>query len=183
MAPVVDMSDKHAWDDSLLISSWDDALNEYKKYHSIHQSGKRLEDVLTEEEVKELREGYGDLIEETEPTSGATETNGITPNDDADMSNAEISCVAQSEKTCLVQQEPGQSEQQNTHDTQSPRAEAASAPGAAETLAEAVPQAMLGTVKDENLKNIMMSWYYAGYYTGLHAGQQQQAAHDSSAQE
>jgi hypothetical protein len=28
-------------------------------------------------------------------------------------------------------------------------------------------------VKDENLKNIMMSWYYAGYYTGLHAGQQQ----------
>lgn len=30
MAPIVDMSDKHAWDDSLLISSWEDALNEYK---------------------------------------------------------------------------------------------------------------------------------------------------------
>jgi hypothetical protein len=29
------------------------------------------------------------------------------------------------------------------------------------------------TVQDENMKNIMMSWYYAGYYTGLHAGQQQ----------
>jgi hypothetical protein len=28
-------------------------------------------------------------------------------------------------------------------------------------------------VQDENLKNIMMSWYYAGYYTGLHTGQQQ----------
>lgn len=76
MAPIVDMSDKHAWDDSLLISSWDEALNEYKvknplamqhaaepcpltraqKYHSIHQSGKKLEDVLTEEELKELRE-------------------------------------------------------------------------------------------------------------------------------
>lgn len=28
------------------------------------------------------------------------------------------------------------------------------------------------TVQDESLKNIMMSWYYAGYYTGLHAGQQ-----------
>lgn len=27
-------------------------------------------------------------------------------------------------------------------------------------------------VKDENLKNAMMSWYYAGYYTGLAAGQQ-----------
>jgi hypothetical protein len=31
------------------------------------------------------------------------------------------------------------------------------------------------TVQDENLKNLMMSWYYAGYYTGLHAGQQQAA--------
>ncbi|EUC46845.1 hypothetical protein COCMIDRAFT_45829, partial [Bipolaris oryzae ATCC 44560] len=181
MAPVVDMSDKHAWDDSLLISSWDDALNEYKKYHSIHQSGKRLEDVLTEEELKELREGYGDLVEETEPTSGAAEANGVAPNDDANMSNAGISYVAQSEKTGLVQQEPGQSEQQNTHDTRSPSAEAASVPGAAESLAEAVPQSMLRTVKDETLKNIMMSWYYAGYYTGLHAGQQQQAAHNSSA--
>ena len=28
-------------------------------------------------------------------------------------------------------------------------------------------------VKDEGLKNLMMSWYYAGYYTGLHEGQHQ----------
>lgn len=27
-------------------------------------------------------------------------------------------------------------------------------------------------VQDENLKNLMMAWYYAGYYTGLHEGQQ-----------
>jgi len=32
------------------------------------------------------------------------------------------------------------------------------------------------TVQDENLKNLMMSWYYAGYYTGLHTGQQQAAS-------
>lgn len=30
-------------------------------------------------------------------------------------------------------------------------------------------------VKDEALKNLMMSWYYAGYYTGLYEGQQQQS--------
>lgn len=29
------------------------------------------------------------------------------------------------------------------------------------------------TVQDEALKNLMMSWYYAGYYTGLYEGQQQ----------
>lgn len=27
-------------------------------------------------------------------------------------------------------------------------------------------------VQDEGLKNLMMSWYYAGYYTGLLEGQQ-----------
>ena len=55
MAPVVDMSDKNAWDDSLLIDSWDSAVNEYKV--SLHEPPfrKKLEDVLTEEELKELR--------------------------------------------------------------------------------------------------------------------------------
>lgn len=28
-------------------------------------------------------------------------------------------------------------------------------------------------VQDENLKRLMMSWYFAGYYTGLYEGQQQ----------
>lgn len=27
-------------------------------------------------------------------------------------------------------------------------------------------------VQDEGLKNLMMSWYFAGYYTGLYEGQQ-----------
>jgi hypothetical protein len=26
--------------------------------------------------------------------------------------------------------------------------------------------------ENEELKNLMMAWYYAGYYTGLHEGQQ-----------
>lgn len=30
-------------------------------------------------------------------------------------------------------------------------------------------------VQDENLRNVMMSWYYAGYYTGLYAGQNKDA--------
>lgn len=73
MATEVDMGDQAAWDDSYLINSWDEAAAEYKvsrvvcrrkhsllrqlqKYHSIHQSGKRLEDVLTEEELRDLRQ-------------------------------------------------------------------------------------------------------------------------------
>jgi hypothetical protein len=37
-------------------------------------------------------------------------------------------------------------------------------------------QAILGTVQDDNLKSLMMSWYYAGYYTGLYEGQQKKAS-------
>lgn len=38
-----------------------------------------------------------------------------------------------------------------------------------------LPQAVLGSGQDEAMKNIMMSWYYAGYYTGFYEGQKQGA--------
>ncbi|KAI1167220.1 hypothetical protein F5B18DRAFT_647873 [Nemania serpens] len=34
------------WDDSALIDSWDQALEEYKKYHSIHRNGGNVKDLL-----------------------------------------------------------------------------------------------------------------------------------------
>jgi len=34
------------------------------------------------------------------------------------------------------------------------------------------PPPMLGMMQDETTKNLMMSWYYAGYYAGLHEGRQ-----------
>ncbi|KAF1830826.1 hypothetical protein BDW02DRAFT_533275 [Decorospora gaudefroyi] len=170
MAPSVNLNDKRAWDDSLLINSWNDALKEYKKYHSIHKSGKRLEDVLTEEELKELRDDYGDVMEEAKTVEEAeTETNGVADHEDTD---AEPNGVAYSDQSRTPQQEPEYSEQPQQTQLPSPEAPAPQAAGA---LADAMPQAILGTVQDDDMKNIMMSWYYAGYYTGLHAGRQQAA--------
>lgn len=37
----------------------------------------------------------------------------------------------------------------------------------------------VSSVNDETLKNLMMSWYYAGYYSGLYEGQQQVQSHTS----
>ena len=72
--------------------------------------------------------------------------------------------------------------------------EEAIATGAQAPLTEAalpaVPQAMMGSgidrlqtnscnlanykaVQSEDMKNLMLSWYYAGYYTGLYEGKQQ----------
>lgn len=64
-------------------------------------------------------------------------------------------------------------------------------PAAKEAVAGPMLQALAGTgelfptfnlfesrtdrtiVQDEDMKNLMMSWYYAGYYTGLYEGKQQ----------
>ncbi|KAI1182333.1 hypothetical protein F5B17DRAFT_194831 [Nemania serpens] len=43
------------WDDSALIDSWDQALQEYKKYHSIHRNGGNVKDLL-----KPVSEGASD---------------------------------------------------------------------------------------------------------------------------
>ncbi|EGY15816.1 uncharacterized protein VDAG_06980 [Verticillium dahliae VdLs.17] len=49
-----------------------------------------------------------------------------------------------------------------------------------DATAVASPQVLLGTVQDEGLKKLLMSWYYAGYYTGLYEGQQQQRTQPSA---
>ncbi|CBX91869.1 hypothetical protein IAQ61_000086 [Plenodomus lingam] len=168
-ADFIDISDKNAWDDSLLINSWDDAVAEYKRYHSIQKSGKKLEDVLTEEELEELREDHGHLMEEAEtPISRAT-TNGDAEDQDADM-ELESSEEDHSASQVQAQQAPESAKPQPQQD-QPPNIAAPMLQN--EPLGASMPQALLGSVQDENLKNIMMSWYYAGYYTGLHVGRQQ----------
>uniref|UniRef100_A0A0B7K124 Survival Motor Neuron Gemin2-binding domain-containing protein n=1 Tax=Bionectria ochroleuca TaxID=29856 RepID=A0A0B7K124_BIOOC len=46
------------WDDSALIESWNDALAEYKKYHSIHAKGGTLEDLERAAEAGLLMSWY-----------------------------------------------------------------------------------------------------------------------------
>ncbi|KAL8971364.1 MAG: hypothetical protein Q9197_003323 [Variospora fuerteventurae] len=48
--------------------------------------------------------------------------------------------------------------------------------GAYDTAApHGIPATLMhgGETYDESLKNLMMSWYYAGYYTGLYEGHKQ----------
>ncbi|KAF2127287.1 hypothetical protein P153DRAFT_63321 [Dothidotthia symphoricarpi CBS 119687] len=172
MAPGIDMSDRNAWDDSFLQNSWNDAVTEYEKYHSIHKSGKRLEDVLSDEELKELREDHGDLIEETNTV--AVEMDGDGDGDiDVDQEGTETSLqetsvveeIGQAETQPRELRASGKQEQEQPIRTEEPALHEGG-------LAASMPSAILETVQDENLKNAMMSWYYAGYYTGLHAGQQ-----------
>ncbi|SPO03486.1 uncharacterized protein DNG_06169 [Cephalotrichum gorgonifer] len=42
------LSHNDMWDDSVLVDSWNQALEEYKKYHSIHAKGASLEEAEVE---------------------------------------------------------------------------------------------------------------------------------------
>lgn len=170
MAPaVVDMSDKNAWEDSTLIDHWNECVKQYEKYHSIHKSGKRLEEALTEEELKELRADYADVLEE--PDSIVAGDLGFE--DDAmDEGNSDVDDIETNEEEPTGQEQAEYKELQASEQHQ-PAPKVAPEAHDEARASTAMPQAILGTVQDENLKNMMMSWYYAGYYTGLHAAQQQ----------
>ncbi|KAL1612235.1 hypothetical protein SLS60_000459 [Paraconiothyrium brasiliense] len=170
MAPGISLDDRSAWDDSALINSWDDAVAEYQKYHSISKSGKRLEDVLTEEELERLRGDYGDLLQErtgsgVDPITDPDATDPAPPQGQTDGEQlSRVGDAGVKDRAPPVTE--GSAEATGTdrpHDG---------------PFSASMPHALLGSVRDENMKNLMMSWYYAGYYTGLVAGQQQPAPDD-----
>jgi hypothetical protein len=187
-------------------------VDSVQKYHSIHKSGKSLEDALSEEELKVLREyvavitshpainharDYGEFIEETETPSGAAaETNGDADRQDAEMIHAGsngITDVDQAEaqqqvridQRChYISSRPVQRSRRGRMELLLLRCQRLcsaqvrlrvekSWPGQGDVQKHWQETRWLLLVQDENMKNIMMSWYYAGYYTGLHAGQQQ----------
>ncbi|KAJ5812368.1 hypothetical protein N7474_008669 [Penicillium riverlandense] len=140
------LTHEEIWDDSALVRSWDEAVEEYQLYHSIHAKGENVEDVLREAEREEADVvDEGDLAEDTLMEGGSDEP---------------IPDVLQ----------PAQKSDVPPADEGVPAASAAATPPAS---GMPMPHPALAQVQDEGLKNLMMAWYFAGYYTGLHEGQQQ----------
>ncbi|KAK1827577.1 hypothetical protein QBC39DRAFT_361533 [Podospora conica] len=63
------------WDDSALVDSWNEALAEYQKYHSIHAKGGAVEDLLDpEQQTKTTASSDNAKPETSEPIAAASET-------------------------------------------------------------------------------------------------------------
>ncbi|KAG7125210.1 Survival motor neuron-like protein 1 like [Verticillium longisporum] len=147
------LTHEEVWDDSALIDSWNEALDEYKKYHSIHAKGGKLADLeprasTTSKILKTLQSETreGDQPAEADlPPGGVEETHEVTPG-----TAPPTATVSESRDTT------------------------------GDATAMAPPQVLLSTVQDEGLKKLLMSWYYAGYYTGLYEGQQRQRTQPSA---
>ncbi|KAE8160638.1 hypothetical protein BDV40DRAFT_302109 [Aspergillus tamarii] len=149
------LTQEEIWDDSALVQSWDEAVEEYKLYHSIHAKGENVEDVLRDAQEAE----NGEVVQE--------DGQGVVDEDDhmeADVDEPAIDSVAASLK---AQNIPRADVSQNTTSPDVP------VQGTNNTAGPSpMPQSVLSQVQDEGLKNLMMSWYFAGYYTGLYEGQQ-----------
>ncbi|EPQ65806.1 BgtA-20143 [Blumeria graminis f. sp. tritici] len=144
------ISQAEIWDDSALIESWDQALEEYKKYHSLRARGENVEEILNSAEDSAV-----------DPPE---ESNSAIKNDDCIPKISGIQTTGQ----YLPAGQDNTDKQQNS--TESMPASNKNTHG------PELPRMLVGQVHDEGLKNLLMSWYYAGYYTGLYEGQHESKA-------
>ncbi|KAL2863091.1 uncharacterized protein BJX67DRAFT_385066 [Aspergillus lucknowensis] len=146
------LTQEEIWDDSALVQSWDEAVEEYKLYHSIHAKGENVEDVLREAEA----------AAEAEAEAGAAGSWAQVEKDD-DMVDAEP--TAATAETHVPQTANGSPPQYDQSTKEESTAWAA-------PQAPPMPHPVFPKGQDEGLKNLMMAWYYAGYYTALYEEQQ-----------
>ncbi|GAB1312999.1 hypothetical protein MFIFM68171_03209 [Madurella fahalii] len=147
MEPRTAPTHEEIWDDSALVESWNQALDEYKKYHSIHAKGGTVDDIPNDQgETKTPQNAKPETSDAGEPI---TQEEGV-PLDESDET-----------------WRPTISDTQGSVNAKKADGMPADRPAALG------PQTLLGTVQDEELKKLLMSWYYAGYYTGLYEGKQQ----------
>ncbi|CAG8054665.1 unnamed protein product [Penicillium salamii] len=168
----VSMTHEEIWDDSALVQSWDDAVEEYQLYHSIHAKGENVEDVLKAAESSSVAEP--EVVGEAE----------IHAEEDAVNPESEDVAMIIDEGTSEPITQGLLPQPVSTSTTEVP---AATLPMPHPVMANGMSEfethgdrMLILPVKDEALKNLMMSWYYAGYYTGLHEGQQQASQGKSS---
>ena len=129
-------------------------------YHSLHARGEDVEAVLAAYEA-EKDENLGHEAEDAEDPLNGTD-HGWVANDlielDGDLEEGELNY--------------GEDELKVNETRQNRQLETPQEAGA-NVLGTTMPQSLVMGCEDEALKNLMMAWYYAGYYTGLHEGKQQ----------
>ncbi|KAF3491968.1 uncharacterized protein GIQ15_01485 [Arthroderma uncinatum] len=168
------LTQEEIWDDSALIESWEEAAEEYKLYHSIQAKGQKVEDVLREAEASN---GNEDVMQ----VEHITGIEAVAEDHAVNLSETVI--VEESEgKEKYTGGQPVDHSQDNAIPDAVAEDSQPAAGGPASGSFASMPQMVINgapnppNIQDEALKNLMMSWYFAGYYTGLYEGQQRAGA-------
>ncbi|EFY99321.2 hypothetical protein MAA_05379 [Metarhizium robertsii ARSEF 23] len=97
----VELSHEEVWDDTALIDSWNEALAEYKKYHSVHAKGGSIRD---------LESKISQRAPESEPNKQANSPEPVssTGNEDPDaiISNSDQAQSSQKGATAAASAAP-----------------------------------------------------------------------------
>ncbi|KAI9797821.1 MAG: hypothetical protein M1833_005324 [Piccolia ochrophora] len=182
------LSHEQIWDDSALIQSWDEALEEYKLYHSMHARGETVDKVLEDADMQDVAVHQGDRTASTSANAAfdrirsdegnARHEKTHDPLTGADYDELEDGEVDEGAEEGAIRTTPQQDMHRGEESTIQPSLPTEHQTGGKATksrsgMADVVPELLSNGVEDSGLKNLMMSWYYAGYYTGLYEGQQQ----------
>ncbi|KAM5437716.1 hypothetical protein MferCBS31731_005475 [Microsporum ferrugineum] len=165
------LTQEEIWDDSALLESWEEAAEEYKLYHSIRAKGQRVEDVLREAEESNGNEDDMQIETGPEPEEARGEemvanasSNVIVEDSDENIKHTDTCTTTQTEDGTAPEVAMA------TDQTYSEAPASGSFAGMPQMVLNGAPNPP--SIQDEGLKNLMMSWYFAGYYTGLYEGQQ-----------
>jgi hypothetical protein len=152
----IDIFGKDAWDDSELIAAWDQGIAEYKRYHSSQPVDSELvyseyvSELPQESSVVEIHDGQ--LEQHDNPLNSQDKSISRAQDTKEDAEDGEIDDYA-------APQAKTSSKAQATCSTQ--------AHGQQEVTWPENP------FSDPTMAHLVMSWYWAGYYTGLHQGRQE----------
>ncbi|KXT04168.1 hypothetical protein AC578_64 [Pseudocercospora eumusae] len=139
-----ELSHEDVWDDSDLVQNWNEAFEEYKKYHSLAAKGEK--------------------VQRSAAPNATTGPNGALKPSSTPVNFVPAPATSPGETvTSAPNLVPGPASVAQPSTSTLPPAP----PGLA-----SLPHTLLPSTQNDDLKNIIMSWYYAGYYTGLYEGQQ-----------
>ncbi|RKP14407.1 hypothetical protein BJ684DRAFT_19185 [Piptocephalis cylindrospora] len=130
------LMDPEAWDDSALVSAWEEAEQEYREHHGM--------DRMVKEKIKEEKEKKEEKKEEKEE-------------EEEEEDKDEIPCNSLSDEPECP-----------SDNTPTPVATSNNRP------APMVPPIDPSQLGDESLSNMLMAWYYAGYYTAQYQASQRE---------
>ncbi|MCJ1315269.1 hypothetical protein MMC15_000585 [Xylographa vitiligo] len=168
------LSLEEIWDDSALIQSWDDALEEYKLYHSIHARGERVEDVLlaTQGEDQPMTSDHSLLVDEV--TTQPNYRPGDEFLEDRELEGTEVAMSNARQPDIEHQETPSTKPRVPIRPSETDIPELTQNSPELTQNSSSIPQGVIGaSTLAEAQKNLMMSWYWAGYYTGFYEGQKQ----------
>ena len=169
-----DLTHEEIWDDSALLRSWNDAMEEYKFYHSIHARGEDVDEVLRRVEAEDSKDSQheedstGLLPDSLEGQSHEHQAgNGVDGGTGLDedkaevdidglMASVEVEAEAQRRSTSVSADQNQNASKEVTNFT--------------DERTKVEPET---GQSDQTLENIKMAYYWAGYYSGLYEGQRQ----------